>query len=432
MPLPVESVKNKKNIKRAIYVFIAVMLFLSFFSKTINNLMLPRTKTVSPHAGLLTKELRAEGTIEARKVYKTYVRDSFKVEEMLVQPGETVYKGQVLMILDKKDLERRLQDELNTLDQKKISFARVLLDKSRREGEIERQIEAARDELEQKQKSASRIRTLYENGAETKVNLERAEAELRAAERAYDAALNGGDKPAAEYDLDVQNARLDIEMQKNKVDALQEEMEIAGNVAAPDNGVIAGLNCSKGSLTDPSKPLYALACVDWGFELKVTVDGSKADYFALGDEADVRVDSAQATGIKGKIRGIGNSPANEAGGSVGGKKDIYIDIASTSLAGGEHAEIHIKKETRTFAMLLPNEAVHKENENAYVYVLKEKDGALGREYYINKVKIFCEDSDDSHTAVSGGLILADKVVLSSDRTFSVGDRVKPVNDIGGQ
>ncbi len=106
------------------------------------------------------------------------------------------------------------------------------------------------------------------------------------------------------------------------------------------------------------------------------------------------------------------------------QKEIIIDLDSSALRGGEHAEIDIKKETREYELLIPNEAVRKDINNSYVFILQEKKGTLGKEYYIQKVNIFCADADDSQTAVSEGLMWDEKIVCSSDKMVFEGDRVK--------
>ncbi len=422
-----EEVTNKKNVKKAIYLFIAVMVFLTFFSKTINNFMLPRVKTVSPQAGALIKEVRADGIVEGKEVYKAYVKDTYQVEDIKVQTGEVVSKGQVLMVIDKKDQERKLQDEIDILEQKKLSLEKFRSSKFYQDSDTDRKIAAAQDDLDQKRKNTANTKILFDMGAESKVNLEKAEADLRGAERTYNAALDGEGKKE-ENDLDIQNAGLDIQLQKRKIAGIQDELKTVSNVVAPDDGVITELNCPQGSLSDPLKPLYAIAFMQKGFELKVTIDSTKADYFIPGDEVEVSIPSSKEGQIIGKIRGIGRTPSDKPGNNEKEQKEVIIDIESQTLKGGEHAQIHIKKATKKYAMLLPNEAVRKDKNDRYVFISEERDGALGKEYFIQKIKIFCEDSDDSQTAVSGGLFLSDQVVCSSDKIVSEGDRVKLTTD----
>lgn len=424
MQYPEENVTYKNNVKKAIYIFIAVMLFLTLFSKTINNLMLPRVITTTPQEGTLIKEVRAEGIVEGKDIYSAYTKESFQVEEIKVQIGETVSKGQLLMVIDTKDLERELYEEQKILAQKEITLEIL-------RAENAREIAAAQDNLDLKRRNAAAAKKLYEKGAESKVNLENVEADLRAAERAYNAALGGGDQPKGKSNLDIKKAGLDIQLQQSKIAALQDELKTVSKVIAPDDGVITALNCSQGSLTDPAKPLYALTSRQGGFELKVTIDSTKADYFKPGDEVEVSIPASEEGQIKGKIRGIRTTSADETSNQKKEQKEVVIDLQSPSLRGGEHAEIDIKKKTRGYELLIPNQAVRKDKNQTCVYILQEKKGALGKEYYIQKVNIFCVDADDSKTAVSEGLMWDEKIVCSSDKMVFEGDRVKLTDNNNG-
>lgn len=421
MQLSEEDAAHKNGIKKAIYLFIAVMLFLTFFSRTINNFMLPRVKTATPREGTLVKEVRAEGIVEGKETYYAYARDSFQVKEIKVQVGESVNKGQLLMVLDTGDLKRQLSDEQTLLAQKKVTLELLRT-------ENEREIAAARDDLNLKRRNEVNAGKLYEIGAESKVDWENSRAELRTAERAYDAALGKGDRQTGENNLKIQNARLDIQLQQSKVDAVRDELKTVNNLAAPADGVITGLNCAEGSLSDTSKPLYALTSRRGGFELKVKIDSTKADYFALGDEVEVSIPSSPEGQTSGVVRGINRPSSGETGNNQGDEKEVIIDIQSSTLMGGEHGEVHFKKETRRYEALIPNEAVRKENNKPCVFIVKEKDGALGKEYYIKKIPVYCADSDDSQTAVSKGLYSFDQVACSSDKAINDGDRVRLAAD----
>lgn len=427
----IKGIKNRNIIKKSIYIFIIVMLLLTFFSNTINNLMLPRVQIVSTKDGSLVKEIRGSGIVEAKEVFNSYIKDSLVVEDIKVSLGDTVKKGQVIMILNKKKLEKLLQDELIILEQKKLSLQKLQETSSFQAktdafsiNEAERQIADAKDDLEQKKKNLENVKSLFEIGAETEVNLQKARSELAAAERLYKKALDERNKPAQNLNIDIKSAELDIKLQISRIDEIKDELETASNIAAPEDGIITALNCQKGSALDPSRPLYTMSIPAGGFKLKVAIDSTKANYLMPGDEAEVSTNSLNGEKVKGKIVAITAPPADKPSENNASKKEIVIDLQLKTLVGGEYADIYLKKGTKDYEMLLPNEAVRKEKNNYFVMVIKENEGPLGREYHIQKIKIFCDDSDASHTAVSGGLIFSDKVVFSSDKPLSEGDRVK--------
>ncbi|EMS69013.1 membrane-fusion protein [Ruminiclostridium cellobioparum subsp. termitidis CT1112] len=268
------------------------------------------------------------------------------------------------------------------------------------------------------------MRDLFKIGAETEVNLQKARNELAVAERLYKKALDEKNKPTQNLNIDIKSAELDIKLQKSRIDEIKDELETANNIAAPDDGVITALNCQKGSTLDPSVPLYTMSLPAGGFRLKVAVDSTKANYLVTGDEVEISINSLNEEKVKGKIIAITTPAVDKPGENNNLQKVIVIDLELKTLVGGEHADIYLKKETKNYEMLIPNEAVREERNDYYVFVIKESEGPLGKEYYIQKIKVFCEASDDSYTAVSGGLLFSDRVVFSSDKPLSEGDRVR--------
>lgn len=427
----VKDIKNRNVIKKSICIFIIVMFLLTFFSNTINNLMLPRVQAVSAKNGTLAEELRGSGIVEAKEVFNSYIKNSLTVEDIRVNTGDTVKKGQVIMVLNKKKLEKLLQDELTILEQKKLALQKLQETSAFQAktdtfsiNEAERQIADTKDDLEQKKKNLENVRDLFKIGAETEVNLQKARNELAVAERLYKKALDEKNKPTQNLNIDIKSAELDIKLQKSRIDEIKDELETANNIAAPDDGVITALNCQKGSTLDPSVPLYTMSLPDGGFKLKVAVDSTKANYLVTGDEVEISINSLNEEKVKGKIIAITTPAVDKPGENNNLQKVIVIDLELKTLVGGEHADIYLKKETKNYEMLIPNEAVREERNDYYVFVIKESEGPLGKEYYIQKIKVFCEASDDSYTAVSGGLLFSDRVVFSSDKPLSEGDRVR--------
>lgn len=414
----VASTINKGFTKKAIRLFIIIILFLTFFSKTINNFMLPQVDVINPLGGSLVRKIDGHGVIKAKDSYEFYTNSSIKVLSVNVKPGQLVKKGQMIMVLDKKELEKKLQDYLIILEQKKIELQKLINDDV--DQRYMTDIESAREEVEQCKKDFQTTKTLYEAGIETQKKVEESEIELKASQRKYNKILKNKEQAFNDHKLDIRNSELDIQLHQNKIIRLREELNDVNNITAPTDGVIKEINFSRGSITDSSKPLFNMTDATNGFELKVTVDSSKASYLSIGDKAIVKVTSLGGVKLEGKILHINDSLQIEEE-----KKDIFIELDSANLKGGEHAEIHIVKETKYYEMLIPNEGIRKDNnKNLHVLILQERDGVFGKEYYVQKSRVFSEGSDNLNTAIVNGLSFLDKVIIGSSRPISNGSRVK--------
>lgn len=66
-----------------------------------------------------------------------------------------------------------------------------------------------------------------------------------------------------------------------------------------------------------------------------------------------------------------------------------------------------------------------EQNNSFVYVVGDREGILGSEYYIRQVSVKIIDKNDSWVSIEAeSLDQSDKIVLSSTREFKKGDTVR--------
>lgn len=81
--------------------------------------------------------------------------------------------------------------------------------------------------------------------------------------------------------------------------------------------------------------------------------------------------------------------------------------------------------------LVPNSAIRESNEDGkFVYLVSERKGSLGKEYFIRKVKLTVEESDAEYTVVKDGIGPSDRVVTSSNKPIEEGKRVLVSNGDG--
>lgn len=103
-----KTTKRKDWIKNAAIVFLVVMLILTFFSNTIMNYSLPQVATDYVSSGTITTKIRGTGTVSSVDPYSVILGSedapatTRKIQKLMVQVGDTVEKGDVLLLLDEK------------------------------------------------------------------------------------------------------------------------------------------------------------------------------------------------------------------------------------------------------------------------------------------------------------------------------------------
>lgn len=93
------NIKNKKLFIKIMMVFLLLVLFFTFFSKTIYNYNLPTVTLVNPSAGELNNVVEGSSYVAYSNTWNIYGEVNGRVREILVSSGEKVKKGQPLMIV---------------------------------------------------------------------------------------------------------------------------------------------------------------------------------------------------------------------------------------------------------------------------------------------------------------------------------------------
>jgi HlyD family secretion protein len=416
---------NQRIVRKIAIIFVIIVILLTFFSNTIRNFSLPRVQADTVSAGALLKEISGQGTIQAKDSFQYYVPSNMKVLDLYVQAGDKVAKGQKIAQLDVTELEESLKDETSRLNEQKAGIDK-LKDTRASVLNANRDIKQAKDKVDDCQKALDNIKQLHSIGQATEDQLNNALRSLDNAKAEYALAVENKAKMLRDNSRDVQSSQETLSTQQRKVEDLRKQIKESATVTAAGDGTIMELNFDKGTIANDSKPLYILSDSSAGFELKVMVDGDNAGYLSVGQDVEVTLTGLNNKTVKGKLSKITDyvpQSSEQQGTTAQERKELSISLNDSSLKGNEAAEIDITKKTKSYNILVPNEAVYSDNNGKFVYVTKEVKGPLGKETSVQRVDIHDEDSDFSKTAVTTSLNLGDKVITQTTKPLTDGGSV---------
>ncbi|MEX3618866.1 efflux RND transporter periplasmic adaptor subunit [Paenibacillus glucanolyticus] len=386
------SGKSKKRKTGGIMVaFILMMLVLTLFSNTILEYSLPRVSAASPTFGSLIFTVNGSGSVEAAEEVKVISENgAWPVKKVEVEVGDKVKKGQVIVRFDTSDTEEQIETE-------------------------------------------------HLNYEKQQITLEKLQTSYKEAKQAAD------DKLAAGFARDIESAKLDLDAQKRKVDRLREEISNYAVLTSSQEGVVSEVLATVGALVSPGTAVVNLQVATTSFEFKADVTNEQAKRLKAGDLVKITIPSLDDAEFEVKIQSIQtkklDQPEGPQNNTPGGglqqtadQKEMVAVIKDKRLEGGEAGDFEWTKEAGSEEdgkTLVPNSAIRESNEDGkFVYLVSEREGSLGKEYFIRKVKLTVEESDAEYTVVKDGIGPSDRVVTSSNKPIEEGKRVLVSNGDG--
>ena len=187
-------------------IFLVVLLVLTFFSNTIMNYSLPEVATTYVTEGTVANRVRVQGELETSSDYDVTVSGSRVVKEVLVEAGDEVKAGQVLVKFEEGE-NTELEEAKSTLETMELDYAKSLLTTAPDYEDDNIGIKEAKETLAEALKKQDKLEALDKK-------LKKAKKEESAAKKAVNAAQNK-----------VDTADDQVYAQQKKVDKLQAQLD---------------------------------------------------------------------------------------------------------------------------------------------------------------------------------------------------------------
>lgn len=241
--------------------------------------------TVTARSGTLSAPRSVSATVEAQRDSQVAAQAGGTVQQLFVQEGEQVTRGQVIAQLDDTAPRQALQNARLQVQQAEISLAQTRRTTQNSGGSLAAAVTAAQATLAQAQSAAQSAENLYRLGGVSLADLQAARAQLAQAQSGLsqaraNLAQNG---QSAQGSVPLQEAQL--AQARASVQQAQENLARTA-VRAPFAGTVAALNVEVGEFAQQGSPVARL--VDPG-SLRVKFNVPAGDAATLVDGAALNV-----------------------------------------------------------------------------------------------------------------------------------------------
>ncbi len=335
-----------------------------------------------------------------------------RVASVNVDLGQRVRKGAVLFTLDERDVRLQLAQAEAALGVAKANLVRAK--SSGAEQQLEqlrlayRGAEAAYDSA----KAASdKVKELYTAGAVQRDAVEKAEAQLIAAEQQYTAAKNNLElmenksipESVAIAEAQYKQAQAAYNIAKSQLENL--------SIISPIDGIIASRNVDAGEMVGSAGP--AMVIVDASsVTVDINVTESIINRIRQGDKVHIAIPAAGSQSFTGEIINIApNADARLQSYPV----KIGISNADGQLKGGMFAEVEFVFDKASNVLSIPIASVINEQGKKSVFVVNGETA--------HKKEIKTGLQDEEHFEVVSGLSEGDQVVTKGQDFLQDGAEV---------
>lgn len=362
----------------------------------------------------ISEHITADATLSPLAQAAISPKITAPIRTFYVQRGSKVQAGQLLAVLENRDLAAQALDNrgqytaaqatynIQTKAQVPEDYAKAELDVAQAKAQLHLQDEIA----------ASR-KKLFEQGAIAGRDYDTAVAALAQAQSAYDAARNHfSSLKSVSKEASMQQAQGQLSSAKGKFEAAEAQVAYS-EIHSPISGVVTDRPLFPGETANTGTPLITVMDTS-SLLAKVHLSQIVAQRLALGDDAAITIPGVDEP-VNGKVTLI--SPALDPG-STTVEVWLKIDNGTGKYKAGTPVRVAISGRTIPAAIKVPLEAViTSEDGNKSVFVIN-KDGTA------HKIVVQLGINDGEDVQVTQGLNGSETVITKGAYGLSDGTKVE--------
>ena len=459
--------KRRKRIVAGLAVFMAFMWLCTLVSKSIYTSKLPMVSTTRTDSKYIEHIVEAEGIVEAGAKLPVTALSGLRVKELAVHAGDKVEEGDLLFTVDLEDMEQIMEEQELAAAKVQLEIDAIAHNKELAQSQREREEARAREDYD----ALARYQdTLVGRAAEGVAQAEEALEELQAQNREHEGDWkkeNGESKTEEEMEAEQQAREQEEErlkqelqaaayaeadakwnrdntikdagrkvediLQEDNVDAtlavyrtelaaIQEKLasykaiqEQEGKIESSMSGMVTDVYVQTGGRV-PDTASFLLADDEVPCQFRVPLTKEQKSYVNLNDDVKLQLD-----GSKKMDATVDYIEENE---NMPGSYTALLRLPEETGMPGLSGKMTCSKVGDKYPVCVSLLALHAENDRNFVYVVNEREGILGTEYYVEEITVSVVDKNDKFAAIEGAVNDESRIIESSTKEINKGDVVR--------
>lgn len=432
--------RRKRKVIAWFFVFLGGMWLCTVISKSIYASKLPIVSTESIESKYVEHIVNVDGIVVAGEKNPVTALAGLRVEKLMVQVGDQVEEGDVLFTIDMADLASIMEEKQTAIAKIQKQVDTILANE-----ELERQKKALEEQRAREDYDAlarredtlvGRAADAYsrledEMGEEGDGNMDGGSVEDALQQAAYaeadakwqrDTAIRDAGRRVEDI-LTPENEDAALEVNQMELADLSSDLSLYqeikngnGEIKAGRGGMVTDIYITTGGRTSDSAVML-LADDSVPCQFKTTLTQEQKKYVGLNDTVSLKLDgsSREKEAVIDYLAESSTAP---------GSYDVYINLPEgTGVPGMSGTMSHTETGEKHSCCVTPA-AVNTVDNRSFVYVVKEREGILGMEYYVEQLSVKIADQNDSWVALEAALDKEDMILNSSTQEVKNGTIVR--------
>ncbi len=225
-------------------------------------------------------------------------------------------------------------------------------------------------------------------------------------------------KTQAGTSLDLADQRRQIQSKQDDIAKLKENGD-GSVIKSKVNGIVANISVTAGKNADAGAVLMTVEVPDMGYGVQLSVTKEQAKKLKVGDKAEVTTNNWNDKPMTATLSSIKPDPSKP-----GENKLLEFKIEGEDIDSGAQLSLAIGARGGNYDAIVPTSAVRTDNNGSFVLIVVSKSSPLGNRYVAQRVDVKVVASDDTNSAVSGGLTTSDFVITTSNKPVEPGKLVR--------
>ena len=187
-------------------------------------------------------------------------------------------------------------------------------------------------------------------------------------------------------------------------------LNLEGNIKAETGGMITDIYIEAGGRV-PDGASMMLTDDNVPCQFKVILDKEQKKYVGFGDEVELKLDGSSKR-MEMTVDYFSESQ------SVPGSFETFINLPEDVGTVGLSGTLSCSDTGEKYACCIPPSSITETETRSFVYVLREREGILGKEYYVDEVNVKIVDRNENWVAIEGSTLDSNsEIIISADKEF---------------